>query len=132
MLVLSIITVILMLAVALFLTMRPFLQPAAPIAPKVDSAANAELDKETVLSTLNEIEFEYKMNKLSEQDYKLLTDRYKALAVQVMQQTDSAINTSGGRTQPGGASELEKRIEREIEAEVTALRQKARRGNREE
>ncbi len=47
-----------------------------------------ERDKEAVFTTINEIEFDYRMNKLSENDYCQLKEHYKQKALEILQEED--------------------------------------------
>lgn len=73
--------------------------------------------KEALLTTLNEIEFEYKMEKLSESDYRQLKKQYETQVAKLMREEE---------TSPRRAidSDLMAEVEREIEASM----QKRRKG----
>lgn len=47
---------------------------------------DVELRKEAIFSELSEIEFDYEMNKLAEEDYKELKGRLQKLAMEVMKE----------------------------------------------
>ncbi|SJZ70437.1 hypothetical protein [Selenihalanaerobacter shriftii] len=49
-----------------------------------------ELRKEAVFSELGEIELDYQMNKLSEEDYHELKGRLQKLAVEVLQEEENS------------------------------------------
>ncbi len=49
-----------------------------------------ELRKEAIFSELGEIELDYQMNKLSEDDYKELKGRLQKLAVEVMKEEEAS------------------------------------------
>ncbi|SJZ56543.1 hypothetical protein [Selenihalanaerobacter shriftii] len=48
-----------------------------------------ELQKEAVFSELGEIELDYQMNKLSEEDYQELKGRLQKLAVEILQEEEN-------------------------------------------
>jgi hypothetical protein len=70
-----------------------------------DSASN----KEVLLSTLNELEFEYKMDKISHADYKNLKKQYESLVVSIMKEEDQIMSQS-----------VDKDLMAEIESEIEA------------
>lgn len=70
-----------------------------------DSSAS----KEALLTTLNEIEFEYKMDKISESDYKKLKKQYELEVSKIMKSDEQKVE------KPVDASIMAE-VEREIEA----------------
>lgn len=125
MLLVSVLVVIIMIGVSAFLILRPFLLTDHPAARFDDASNETAVEKETVFSTLNEIEFDYKMNKLSEQDYKTLTARYKAMAARLIREGETASKTKNSGQAASVRNKLENDIEREIEEAVAALRKKS-------
>ncbi len=57
--------------------------------------------KEELLSELREIEFDYHMGKLSEEDFKALTREYKLRAAQVLQEIRGAEEMTPRKETPG-------------------------------
>lgn len=91
----------------------PLLRPAegaavCPIAKDDYELPDLEKEKDVVFSTLNEIEYDYQMNKLSGQDYNELKNEYTQKAVLLLKEEDSE------------AGEVYGAIEREVEAELEA------------
>jgi hypothetical protein len=79
---------------------------------------NLAQTKETLLSTLNEIEFEYKMDKISNVDYKNLKKQYEAQIAVLMKEEEEQF-----MKQPVD-KDLMAEVEREIEAAMKSHQQK--------
>jgi hypothetical protein len=69
--------------------------------------------KETLLSTLNEIEFEYKMDKISQVDYKNLKRQYEEQIAVLMKEEEEEITKKP----------IDKDIMAEVEREIAAAMQ---------
>ncbi len=48
-------------------------------------------EKTVVMTTINEIEFDYQMNKLAEDDYRVLKNKYRQAAVGILAKEDAEI-----------------------------------------
>ncbi|MBM7651585.1 hypothetical protein [Neobacillus cucumis] len=70
-----------------------------------------ETTKESLLTTLNEIEFEYKMDKISPADYKNLKRQYEAEVAKIMKEEEKLVDSSIDK-------ELMAEVEKEIEAQL--------------
>lgn len=79
-----------------------------------DTASN----KEMLLSTLNELEFEYKMDKISHADYKNLKKQYEAQVVSIMKDEEEQM------TSQAVDKDLMAEIESEIEASMKSYQNK--------
>lgn len=75
--------------------------------------------KEALFAMLNEIEFDYRTNKLSQEDYQLLQNKYKPQAVAILKEEEKT-KQHENLDRKG----LEAEVEAEIEREVAALLQK--------
>jgi len=73
--------------------------------------------KEALLTTLNEIEFEYKMDKMSEADYRQLKRQYETQVAKIMRDEENAESRKID-------DELMAEVEREIEASMKQKRKK--------
>jgi hypothetical protein len=103
--------------ISLFLVLAPFfsLDSYLSFANKgLDSATN----KEVLLSTLNELEFEYKMDKISHADYKNLKKQYESQVVSIMKYEEEQM------TSQTVDKDLMAEIEREIEASMKSYQNK--------
>ncbi|WP_040208134.1 hypothetical protein [Neobacillus jeddahensis] len=67
--------------------------------------------KEALLSTLNEIEFEYKMDKISHADYNVLKKQYEKEVSIIMKEEEQMVET-------GVDQDLLAEVEKEIEAQM--------------
>lgn len=74
-------------------------------------------EKEALLTTLNEIEFEYKMGKLSEIDFKNLKKQYETEVSKILKSEDRSVKTNVN-------SSVMADVEKEIEAALNAKRGK--------
>jgi uncharacterized protein YaaW (UPF0174 family) len=103
--------------ISLFLVLAPFfsLDSYLSFANKGhDSSSN----KEVLLSTLNELEFEYKMDKISHVDYKNLKKQYESQVVSIMKEEEVQM------TSQTVDKDLMDEIESEIEATMKSYKNK--------
>ncbi|PKM82067.1 MAG: hypothetical protein CVU89_06935 [Firmicutes bacterium HGW-Firmicutes-14] len=78
--------------------------------------------KEAIFTTINEIEFDYAMKKLSDDDYHVLKEQYKQKALELLHREDeSELETEALPLTALTTAEAD--IEEEIERELQALRQ---------
>jgi cytochrome c-type biogenesis protein CcmI len=113
----SIIFTAALVLICLFLVLAPFFSLNAYLSfanKDQDSATN----KEVLLSTLNELEFEYKMDKISHADYKNLKKQYEAQVVSIMKDEEEQM------TSQTVDKDLMAEIEREIEASMKSYQNK--------
>ncbi|MEW6663418.1 MAG: hypothetical protein ACOY9Y_05960 [Bacillota bacterium] len=126
--------------VTLYLVAEPFIfaEPGQPRG-QVSKAKEETLEqkKEALFSALGEIEFDYRMGKLSDEDYKELQAVYRPQAVALLHQEDKApvpAREKGGKialTQPRkDLTDIEREIEAEVAAEVRRLKQQSSRGKK--
>ncbi|WML47556.1 hypothetical protein RCG23_19435 [Neobacillus sp. PS3-34] len=73
----------------LFLILSPLFKWDAYLQFGIKSADSASM-KEALFTTLNEIEFEYKMDKISENDYKILKGQYESQIAAIMKADEQA------------------------------------------
>lgn len=114
----NILIMILMTLIALFLVGYPFLR-ITRTSKLAFSAANETSvpEREIIMNTLGEIEFDYHMNKLSQEDYEKLKNVYSGAAISLLK-VEESLNPSK-QINP----DLEAEIESEIEADLQALNQ---------
>lgn len=101
-------------ASAFFVIAPLFTEPKGNI--EAELLAETELDrllnrKAVVYTNLKDLEFEYRMGRLSDDDYRRLEAGYKAEATQILQKLDSL----------GVEDDLDDSIERDIEARKARL-----------
>ncbi len=75
-------------------------------------------EKESVFTTLGEIEFDYQMKKLSEQDYHKLNTNYKKQAVALLKAEEGNIDN----VNLAQIKDLELEVEKDIESELEAIK----------
>lgn len=73
--------------------------------------------KEALLTTLNEIEFEYKMDKISNADYKILKKQYETEVAFIMKEEEQLMETNVDK-------DLMDEVEKEIEAQMKSYKNK--------
>ena len=73
--------------------------------------------KEALLTTLNEIEFEYKMDKISHADYKQLKKQYETEVSFIMKEEEQLMETNIDK-------DLMDEVEKEIEAQMKTYKNK--------
>jgi hypothetical protein len=73
--------------------------------------------KESLLTTLNELEFEYKMDKISHVDYKNLKKQYEDQVAIIMKEEEQLIDTTVDK-------DLMAEVEKEIEAQMKSYKSK--------
>lgn len=79
--------------------------------------------KDAVFTTINEIEFDYKMKKLSDDDYIQLKNEYKQRALEILREEDELeLETEADRVESAPEKDVEKELAAEIERELAALR----------
>lgn len=92
---------------SLFLVLTPLFKWDAYLQfqPRGQSSSDA---KEVLFTTLNEIEFEYKMDKLSESDYKKLKRQYEHQIAKIMKEDEGKVDKS---IDPSLMAEVDREIE---------------------
>lgn len=73
--------------------------------------------KEALLTTLNEIEFEYRMDKISHADYKNLKKQYEKEVASIMKEEEQVVVTTVDQ-------DLMAEVEKEIEAQMKSYKNK--------
>ncbi len=100
----------------LFLMLSPFFKwdtylQAAPLGQDLGAT------KEALLTTLNELEFEYKMDKISHADYKHLKKQYELEVANIMKEEEQTLNKKVDK-------DLMAEVEKEIEAQMKSYKNK--------
>lgn len=80
-------------------------------------------DQEVIQNTLSEIEFDYHMKKLSDEDYQVLKNNYSSAADELLKVQKAA--PSKNKPKAKQVKVDHSAIEREIEAELAALNKKS-------
>jgi hypothetical protein len=74
-------------------------------------------EKDTILTTLNEIEFDYQMQKLAEDDYLFLKNKYKQMAMEILKAEEELLSLDDASNEEINA------IEAEIEVELLKFKE---------
>lgn len=80
--------------VCLYLILHPFLKFGAPSFSSQMGSQDVSSMKEALLTTLNELEFEYKMDKISASDYKHLKRQYEVEIANIMKEEEQGAEIS--------------------------------------
>lgn len=100
----------------LFLILSPLFKWEAFLTPN-SKEPDVMQTKESLLTTLNEIEFEYKMDKISHNDYKSLKRQYEIEIASLMKKEEQQIESNVDKG-------LMAEVEREIEATMQSYKKK--------
>lgn len=123
----TVVGIVLILTLVAFLVAWPLVRTEKPDYRKLlleESEDLLEKDKETVFTTINEIEFDYRMNKLSEDDYEILKGQYKQKALEILCEEESeALDLATESESIKQQAKVEAAIEDEIEKELRELRE---------
>ncbi len=91
----------------------------------IEAASNRESrrrqlleDRENIYEAIRELDFDYRMGKVEEDDYKTTRARYQSRAVQLMK----AIDQTNGRSEPASQQAPTGAIDVQIEQEIAAIR----------
>jgi len=87
-----ILSIILLIYVIMPLTENKYKLAFVPFIKKNNKANNLQERKKELLGALKEIEFEYQMGKLSEQDYNDLKNDYQTNALKILKELDGKNN----------------------------------------
>jgi hemoglobin-like flavoprotein len=108
--VLSMIASAVLVLVCLFLVISPFFRNELNLFQPVTDLSAHE-NKAALMTTLNEIEFEHKMHKISDEDYKHLKKQYEVLLTDLMRKEDQTVQEAVNQ-------DVLKEVEAEIEHEL--------------
>jgi len=75
-------------------------------------------EKDVIMGALSEIEFDYHMKKLSEEDYRVLKNEYAKMALVILDAEDTYPlgDTRSAKTEANTLVEIEREIEEELQA----------------
>ncbi|MHB8172297.1 MAG: hypothetical protein ACYDG6_12255 [Thermincolia bacterium] len=116
---------VIIMVVVIFLVGYPLVRPDGPSYRRALADGAEDLrtkDKEAVMSTINEIEFDYQMKKLAEDDYQILKEKYKLIALNILKEEEDEALETVNIVNKGKKARVEDEIEQEIEAELARLK----------
>lgn len=120
----SIIASIMLVIGCLYFIWMPFTAKKASSVYKATVFVDDKIKKEELYATLNEIEMDYKMNKLSFDDYQNMKKAYE-LEVATIIKNENELGRKSIKHKESTADTI-KKIEDEIDAELVSLRQERR------
>lgn len=108
-----------LVVIAAFFVVQPLVRPASygDLWLEAEEEDQTDAQRHMIFSTLGEIELDYRTGKLSEEDYRLLSNHYKRQAVAILKAEEGAEEAHLDLS-----PEEQKAIEAEIEAELARLR----------
>lgn len=116
---------LMLLALVLYLVGAPLLSREDE--PDVDDYGVDQEEKrdakDTLFTTLAEIEFDYQMGKMNEDDYLELKQAYQPQAVAALQKEEKAVTQGQGRATQQA---IERELAEELEQELAEIRRRAR------
>ena len=113
-------TILMLLTIVLII--YPFIRRSQPIGSLGEGHSSEPVNqKDLILGTLGEIEFDYQMNKLSKEDYQALKNNYSQIAVDILQAEESSSLVKDNLTHSKyNLKDIESEIERELETMNTS------------
>lgn len=117
--IISIISSIMLVLICIYFILSPFTIKGSSVVKEGMNIMNDNVRKEELYATLNEIEMDFKMNKLSEEDYQAMKKAYELQVAEIMK-TEG--NSGSKIAQASAEPDFIKLIEAEIDAELAALR----------
>lgn len=107
---------LLIVGLCLYLVIMPLLQPKKKMAEIKVQDDFEDITIENVYATLNELEMDYNMKKLSEEDYQRLKSDYERIAANLIAKSKTEEKAKGSNL------DVAEDIEAEIEEELAKLR----------
>lgn len=112
----NILVVLLLLCVVAFFVGYPLIKPEYD-SDEDNMARNQKLksEKDAVMTTLNEIEFDYQMGKLSDDDYEIMKNKYKLSALEILkEEEDQKLKNIKSTDSKKEIARIDDEIEREL------------------
>lgn len=120
---------LLIVGLCLYLVIEPLLKPKVAT-KKVEAEVDfEEISLQNVYATLNELEMDYNMQKLNDEDYSKLKNEYEKFAAELIDKEKQGEAKTKGKAKASKnadqdqTKEIEAQIEAEIEAELAKLRE---------
>lgn len=114
---------LLIVGLCLYLVIAPLLKPKV-VTRKGDVEADFEdISLKNVYATLNELEMDYNMQKLSDEDYSKLKNEYEKLAAELIAKEKQEETKEKAKASKTADQDQTKEIEAEIEADLAKLRE---------
>ena len=111
--VIGFILTVVLVVVALFITVMPLFSGQVPFVRSIQKEKpSKEALKEDVFTTLNELELEYRMGKVTKEDYEELKKKHEKEAADLMEIREPVANLEGID------DEMMRQVEKEIEEEL--------------
>ena len=112
--VLSIIVAAILVLLSLYLVLSPYFKGDLHLFADHEHEEDEQNERKALLSTLNEIELDFKMKKISEADYKKLSKHYESLLVSQMKKLEESTSENETTIQKNLLQDIEDEIEQEL------------------
>lgn len=118
----NVVVIVFLLLIVSFFVGYPLVKPEyeGNLLSSGSTRAKLKSEKEAVMTTLNEIEFDYKMGKLSEDDYQIMKNKYKLTALEILKEEEDGSFRKKDSIKNDARNA--KSIDDEIEEELKKLR----------
>ena len=113
--VIGILLTIILVAASLYLVVAPLMSGKVPFSSgfKKEQPSKEAL-KEVVFTTLNELELEYQMGKVTEEDYEVLKRKHEKEAAELMEIKEISAGMNNEEIDAAMMDEIEKEIKEEL------------------
>lgn len=119
--VIGIVLTVVLVAVTLFITINPLFSGKVPFTSGLTKEKLDKADlKEVVFTTLNELELEYQMGKVTKEDYEALKRKHEKQAAELMEI----------REQSSNIEEIDEEMMRQVEKEIQEELEKRKEGKK--
>lgn len=112
----NILIMLLLLCVVAFFVGYPLIKPEYDSEEQNLAREKLKAEKDAVMTTLNEIEFDYQMGKLAEDDYEMMKNKYQVTALEILKEEDDRkIKNNKGKNSGKELTSIDDEIERELQ-----------------
>lgn len=112
----SILIVLLVIGIIIFIAYPLFARSAEKLADTPDALEALVAQRDSTYDAIRDLDFDFQLGKLSQNDYNALREKYKIRAAQILQRIDALTNATGVHSKDADAR---------IEVEIAKLRRQA-------
>jgi ribosomal protein L40E len=112
----SILIVLLVIGIIIFIAYPLFARSSEKLADAPDALETLVAQRDSTYDAIRDLDFDFQLGKLSQNDYNALREKYKIRAAQILQHIDALTNATGTRGKDADAR---------IEIEIAKLRHSA-------
>ncbi|WNF37115.1 hypothetical protein RJD24_01245 [Bacillaceae bacterium IKA-2] len=111
---------LLIVGLCLYLVITPLLKPKVATKKVDEDVGFEEISLPNVYATLNELEMDYNMQKLNDEDYSKLKNEYEKLAAELIAKEEQDEAKAKTKTKTSISSNRDQTQDQDIEAEIEA------------